>query len=189
MEVSHLLRCPCSYPCFPQPEPDDLERRVSAAGPLGLGKGLIAVPAVATVSSQRTAINHVAPALAAIGAAARHCSPTDSSLETDSSPTDSLQTDLSPTDSSETEFSPTESSPETESSPTVLFAGHGIAGPLALWQRSSRSLLRSRSWKTRSWLLERLSCKMITTCLIWFKNINRINLFTSALWPFLIEFM
>ncbi|GIY46563.1 uncharacterized protein CDAR_408181 [Caerostris darwini] len=43
---------------------------VLAAGPLGLGKGLIATaPAVATVSSQRTAINHVAPA-AAIGAAA-----------------------------------------------------------------------------------------------------------------------
>ncbi|GIY46566.1 uncharacterized protein CDAR_408211 [Caerostris darwini] len=43
---------------------------VLAAGPLGIGKGLIgAVPAVATVSSQRTAINHVAPA-AAIGAAA-----------------------------------------------------------------------------------------------------------------------
>ncbi|GIY75553.1 uncharacterized protein CDAR_238431 [Caerostris darwini] len=42
---------------------------VLAAGPLGLGKGLIATaPAVATVSSQRTAINHVAPA-AAIGAA------------------------------------------------------------------------------------------------------------------------
>ncbi|GIY99251.1 hypothetical protein CEXT_208801 [Caerostris extrusa] len=44
---------------------------VLAAGPLGLGlgKGLIAAPAVATVSSQRTAINHVAPA-APIGAAA-----------------------------------------------------------------------------------------------------------------------
>ncbi|GFS67716.1 uncharacterized protein TNCV_4363881 [Trichonephila clavipes] len=37
---------------------------VLAAGPLGLGlgKGLIGAPAVATVSSQRTAINHVAPA-------------------------------------------------------------------------------------------------------------------------------
>ncbi|KAF8787630.1 hypothetical protein HNY73_009208 [Argiope bruennichi] len=35
---------------------------VLAAGPLGYGKGLIAAPAVATVSSQRTAINHVAPA-------------------------------------------------------------------------------------------------------------------------------
>ncbi|GIX97325.1 uncharacterized protein CEXT_500391 [Caerostris extrusa] len=42
---------------------------VLAAGPYGLGKGLIAAPAVATVSSQRTAINHVAPA-APIGAAA-----------------------------------------------------------------------------------------------------------------------
>ncbi|GIY84379.1 uncharacterized protein CDAR_278381 [Caerostris darwini] len=44
---------------------------VLAAGPLGLGlgKGLIAAPAVATVSSQRTAINHVAPATP-IGAAA-----------------------------------------------------------------------------------------------------------------------
>ncbi|GIY46569.1 uncharacterized protein CDAR_408241 [Caerostris darwini] len=43
---------------------------VLAAGPLGLGKGLIATaPAIATVSSQRTAINHVAPA-AAIGDAA-----------------------------------------------------------------------------------------------------------------------
>ncbi|GIY48040.1 uncharacterized protein CEXT_729201 [Caerostris extrusa] len=44
---------------------------VLAAGPLGLGlgKGLIAAPAVATVSSQRTAINHVAPA-APIAAAA-----------------------------------------------------------------------------------------------------------------------
>ncbi|GFY75509.1 hypothetical protein TNIN_244321 [Trichonephila inaurata madagascariensis] len=36
---------------------------------LGLGKGLVGVPAIATVSSQRTAINHVAPA-APIGAAA-----------------------------------------------------------------------------------------------------------------------
>ncbi|GFQ80984.1 uncharacterized protein TNCT_405731 [Trichonephila clavata] len=37
---------------------------VVAAGPLGLGlgKGLIGAPAIATVSSQRTAINHVAPA-------------------------------------------------------------------------------------------------------------------------------
>ncbi|GFT33540.1 uncharacterized protein NPIL_160221 [Nephila pilipes] len=37
---------------------------VVAAGPLGLGlgNGLIGAPAVATVSSQRTAINHVAPA-------------------------------------------------------------------------------------------------------------------------------
>ncbi|GBN62294.1 hypothetical protein AVEN_36304-1, partial [Araneus ventricosus] len=33
---------------------------VLAAGPLGYGKGLIAAPAIATVSSQRTAINHVA---------------------------------------------------------------------------------------------------------------------------------
>ncbi|GFQ80980.1 uncharacterized protein TNCT_405721 [Trichonephila clavata] len=49
---------------------------VLAAGPLGLGlgKGLIGAPAIATVSSQRTAINHVAPAaplgLAAAGLAA-----------------------------------------------------------------------------------------------------------------------
>ncbi|GFY39360.1 hypothetical protein TNIN_151981, partial [Trichonephila inaurata madagascariensis] len=44
---------------------------IVAAGPLGLGlgKGLIGAPAVATVSSQRTAINHVAPA-APIAAAA-----------------------------------------------------------------------------------------------------------------------
>ncbi|GIY32963.1 hypothetical protein CEXT_292851 [Caerostris extrusa] len=43
---------------------------VLATEPIGLGKGLIATaPAIATVSSQRTAINHVAPA-AAIGAAA-----------------------------------------------------------------------------------------------------------------------
>ncbi|GFR07397.1 hypothetical protein TNCT_433571 [Trichonephila clavata] len=37
---------------------------VVAAGPLGLGlgKGLIGAPAIATVSSQRTAINHVAAA-------------------------------------------------------------------------------------------------------------------------------
>ncbi|CAL1287729.1 unnamed protein product, partial [Larinioides sclopetarius] len=33
---------------------------VLAAGPYGMGKGMIAAPAVATVSSQRTAINHVA---------------------------------------------------------------------------------------------------------------------------------
>ncbi|GIY82698.1 uncharacterized protein CEXT_436651 [Caerostris extrusa] len=91
---------------------------VLAAGPLGLGKGLIAAPAVATVSSQRTAINHVAPA-AAIGAAApialanglvagngllanglygrqREFSPTESSLETASSPTDSSPDTESP---------------------------------------------------------------------------------------------
>ncbi|GFY39361.1 uncharacterized protein TNIN_151991 [Trichonephila inaurata madagascariensis] len=49
---------------------------VLAAGPLGLGlgKGLIGAPAIATTSSQRTAINHVAPAaplgLAAAGLAA-----------------------------------------------------------------------------------------------------------------------
>ncbi|GBN15606.1 hypothetical protein AVEN_123929-1, partial [Araneus ventricosus] len=43
---------------------------VLAAGPLGIGKGLIAAaPAIATVSTQRTAINHVAPA-ARIAAAA-----------------------------------------------------------------------------------------------------------------------
>ncbi|GIY88400.1 uncharacterized protein CEXT_801851 [Caerostris extrusa] len=116
---------------------------VLAAGPLGLGlgKGLIAAPAVATVSSQRTAINHVAPA-APIGAAAPSLSPMDSSvtdssptdlsptelsptdsLVMDSSPTESLETDLSemdssPTESSVTESSPTVSSPETESSPT-----------------------------------------------------------------------
>ncbi|GFS51525.1 hypothetical protein TNIN_41011, partial [Trichonephila inaurata madagascariensis] len=45
--------------------PSVLGAPVLAAGPLGLGlgKGLIAgVPSIATVSSQRTAINHVAPA-------------------------------------------------------------------------------------------------------------------------------
>ncbi|GBL66374.1 hypothetical protein AVEN_88588-1 [Araneus ventricosus] len=42
---------------------------VLAAGHLGYGNGLIAAPAVATLSSQRTAINHVAPA-APIAAAA-----------------------------------------------------------------------------------------------------------------------
>ncbi|GFS64395.1 hypothetical protein NPIL_648371, partial [Nephila pilipes] len=45
--------------------PAALGAPVLAAGPLGLGlgKGLIAgVPSVATVSAQRTAINHVAPA-------------------------------------------------------------------------------------------------------------------------------
>ncbi|GIY32961.1 hypothetical protein CEXT_292841 [Caerostris extrusa] len=65
----HLVRCSRSCPCFPRwnlwswrPSP--------GCRTLGIGKGLIgAVPAVATVSSQRTAINHVAPA-AAIGAAA-----------------------------------------------------------------------------------------------------------------------
>ncbi|GFR15832.1 uncharacterized protein TNCT_116261 [Trichonephila clavata] len=36
---------------------------------LGLGKGLIAAPAVATVSSQKTAINHVAPAAPVVAAA------------------------------------------------------------------------------------------------------------------------
>ncbi|KAF8787653.1 hypothetical protein HNY73_009230 [Argiope bruennichi] len=35
---------------------------VIAAGPLGIGKGLITTPAVATVSSQKAVINHVAPA-------------------------------------------------------------------------------------------------------------------------------
>ncbi|KAF8787652.1 hypothetical protein HNY73_009229 [Argiope bruennichi] len=35
---------------------------ILSAGPLGIGKGLIATPAVATVSSQKAVINHVAPA-------------------------------------------------------------------------------------------------------------------------------
>ncbi|GBM29133.1 hypothetical protein AVEN_218082-1, partial [Araneus ventricosus] len=34
---------------------------VLTAGPLGIGKGLIAAPALATVSSQKAAMNHVAP--------------------------------------------------------------------------------------------------------------------------------
>ncbi|GBM38823.1 hypothetical protein AVEN_171104-1, partial [Araneus ventricosus] len=34
---------------------------VLTAGPLGIGKGLIAAPSVATVSSQKAVINHVAP--------------------------------------------------------------------------------------------------------------------------------
>ncbi|GIY58849.1 uncharacterized protein CDAR_75691 [Caerostris darwini] len=104
---------------------------ILAAGPLGIGKGLIgAVPAVATVSSQRTAINHVAPA-AAIGAAApialANGLVAGNGLLANGlvagnglSPTDSLETDLSPTDSTVTEFSPTVSSLETESLPTDL---------------------------------------------------------------------
>ncbi|GIY48164.1 uncharacterized protein CEXT_284651 [Caerostris extrusa] len=139
---------------------------VLAAGPLGLGlgKGLIATPAVATVSSQRTAINHVAPA-APIGAAAPSLSPTDSletdssamdSLETDSSAMDSSPTDLSPTESSVTESSPTASSPETESSPTdSLPDTESPELPLLLDQVSSvpQSVLVS------VWVSERLSCK------------------------------
>ncbi|GBM40172.1 hypothetical protein AVEN_100579-1 [Araneus ventricosus] len=77
-----------------------------AAGPLGIGKGLIAAPAVATVSTQRTAINHAAPAarklLLLLQMVLLHPSPssTDSSLVTESSPTDSsLVTESSPMDS------------------------------------------------------------------------------------------
>ncbi|GIY46586.1 uncharacterized protein CDAR_408371 [Caerostris darwini] len=108
---------------------------VLAAGPLGIGKGLIgAVPAVATVSTQRTAINHVAPA-AAIGAAAPIALANglvagnglianglvgNGLIANGLIAKDLLETELSPTDSTVTEFSPMESSPETESSPTVL---------------------------------------------------------------------
>ncbi|GIX97332.1 hypothetical protein CEXT_500421 [Caerostris extrusa] len=61
-QCCHLLRCPRSIPRLPRRS--GIRRPLLAAGPygLGLGKGLIAAPAVATVSSQRTAINHVAPA-------------------------------------------------------------------------------------------------------------------------------
>ncbi|GIY97764.1 hypothetical protein CEXT_434791 [Caerostris extrusa] len=133
---------------------------VLAAGPLGLGKGLIgAVPAVATVSSQRTAINHVAPA-AAIGATAPIALANglvagngliaNGLVEMDLSPTDSLEMEFSPTDSSEMEFSPTESSPETESSPTVSLPDTESLDPSLLATVFLEPLTDS-GWKTRSW--------------------------------------
>ncbi|GIY32264.1 hypothetical protein CEXT_74311 [Caerostris extrusa] len=70
VESRHLLCCTLAAAHASVVGTYGLGAPVLAAGPLGIGKGLIgAVPAVATVSSQRTAINHVAPA-AAIGAAA-----------------------------------------------------------------------------------------------------------------------
>ncbi|GBM29089.1 hypothetical protein AVEN_261182-1, partial [Araneus ventricosus] len=42
--------------------PVGLGAPVLAAGAFGIGKGLIAAPAIATVSSQKSVINHVAPA-------------------------------------------------------------------------------------------------------------------------------
>ncbi|GIY46588.1 hypothetical protein CDAR_408381 [Caerostris darwini] len=64
----HLLRCSRSCPCFPRRNLRSW-RPSSGCWTPWPRKGLIAAPAVATVSSQRTAINHVAPAVA-IGAAA-----------------------------------------------------------------------------------------------------------------------
>ncbi|GIY97763.1 hypothetical protein CEXT_434781 [Caerostris extrusa] len=112
----HLLRCPCSYPCFLDGTWDlALSPRCRT---LGLGKGTYRRPC--SSHSVFPEDRHQPRCPSSCHWRRRpYCSPTDS-LETDSSPTDSLETDLSPTDSSETEFSPTESSPETESSPTVL---------------------------------------------------------------------
>ncbi|GBM40165.1 hypothetical protein AVEN_100572-1, partial [Araneus ventricosus] len=41
--------------------PAEYSAPVFSAGHLGIGKGLIASPSVATVSSQKAVINHVAP--------------------------------------------------------------------------------------------------------------------------------
>ncbi|GFY75499.1 hypothetical protein TNIN_244221 [Trichonephila inaurata madagascariensis] len=64
LEGRNLLRCIGSCPCFSHCTKCS-DALVLAAGPLGLGlgKGLItSIPSIATVSSQRTTINHVAPA-------------------------------------------------------------------------------------------------------------------------------
>ncbi|GIY71485.1 uncharacterized protein CEXT_14171 [Caerostris extrusa] len=115
---------------------------ILAAGPLGIGKGLIgAVPVVATVSSQRTAINHVAPA-AAIGAAAPIALANglvgNGLIANGLSPT---VTEFSPTESSlETESSPTDSLPDTES-PHPLAIGNGLLGAPTV-SESERSVLQ-----------------------------------------------
>ncbi|GIY24151.1 hypothetical protein CEXT_262061 [Caerostris extrusa] len=146
--------------------------------PLAL-KGLIgAVPVVATVSSQRTAVKPRCPSCRhwrrrpialANGLVAGNGLIANGLLEMDLSPTDSLEMEFSPTDSSEMEFSPTESSPETESSPTVLLPDTESLDPSLLATVFLEPLTDSRGWKTRSWTWKGYPVKMITTCLYMFQ--------------------